>query len=62
MRELHGIASLPLDELSALHLMRVPALQRDPFDRMLVSQALVHGLLLLTPDEQIRRYPVRCVW
>jgi PIN domain nuclease of toxin-antitoxin system len=57
-----GVASLPLDEESALHVHRLPRLHRDPFDHMLVCQAIVHGLLLLTPDPQIARYPVRTSW
>lgn len=61
-REAHGIQSLPLDEEAALHVARLPQLHPDPFDRMLISQALVHGLALLTPDEQITQYPVRAVW
>jgi PIN domain nuclease of toxin-antitoxin system len=62
MREAHGIAALPIDEESALHLSRLPALHRDPFDRMLVSQAIVHGLTILTPDESIAQYPGRTTW
>jgi PIN domain nuclease of toxin-antitoxin system len=61
-RERHGIAPLPLDESAVLHLSRLPPLHRDPFDRMLVCQALAGGLAILTPDESIGRYPVRCVW
>ena len=62
MREAHGIAALPIDEESALHVARLPALHRDPFDRMLVSQAIVHGLTILTPDESIAQYPGRTTW
>jgi PIN domain nuclease of toxin-antitoxin system len=62
MREAHGIASLLIDEESALHLSRLPALHRDPFDRLLVSQAIVHGLTILTPDPLITQYPGRTVW
>ena len=40
---------LELDEETALHLGRLPALHRDPFDRMLVCQAIVHGLVILGP-------------
>jgi PIN domain nuclease of toxin-antitoxin system len=40
----------------------LPHLHRDPFDRMLVCQAIAHGLTLVTPDEAIRRYPVRTMW
>jgi PIN domain nuclease of toxin-antitoxin system len=62
MREAHGIAALPIDEESALHVSRLPVLHRDPFDRMLVSQAIVHGLTILTPDESIAQYPGRTTW
>jgi PIN domain nuclease of toxin-antitoxin system len=58
----HGIDDLPLDEESALQLARLPDLHKDPFDRMLVCQAVVHGLLLLTPDQSIRQYSVRTAW
>ena len=61
-REAHGIESLPLDEESALHLTRLPQLHNDPFDRMLVCQALIHGLVILTPDSLISQYPVRVIW
>ena len=62
MREAHGIASLPIDEESALHVSRLPVLHRDPFDRMIVSQAIVHGLTILTPDPLITQYPGRTAW
>ncbi len=58
----HGIAALPIDEESALHVARLPDHHRDPFDRLLVAQAIVHGLVLLTPDEVVRRYPARTMW
>ena len=61
-REAHGIAPLPIDEESALHLARLPALHRDPFDRMLVSQAIVHGLTIVTPDPLVTQYPARTLW
>ncbi len=61
-RELHGIATLSLDEEATLYLSRLPSLHSDPFDRMLICQALAQGLILLTPDEEITRYPVRTIW
>lgn len=61
-RERHGIEALPLDELAALLLPRLPALHRDPFDRMLVCQAIAGGLTLLTPDAELARYPIRTLW
>ena len=62
MREAHGVTSLAIDEESVLHLSRLPSLHRDPFDRMLVSQAIVHGLTILTPDPLIAQYPARTAW
>ena len=62
MRTSHGIDSLPLEEETVLMLPRLPDLHKDPFDRMLVCQALTHQLALLTPDALIRQYPARVVW
>jgi PIN domain nuclease of toxin-antitoxin system len=62
MREAHGILALPIDEESVLHGARLPFLHRDPFDRLLVGQAIVHGMTILTPDPIIRRYPARTIW
>lgn len=61
-REEHAIESLPIDEESAVHISRLPPLHRDPFDRMLVSQAIVHGLVILTPDPLVSQYPARTIW
>ena len=61
-RERHGIERLDLEERAALHVAKLPDLHRDPFDRMLVCQAAVHGMTLLTPDEQVRQYPVVTAW
>jgi PIN domain nuclease of toxin-antitoxin system len=61
-REAHGIDPLAVDEEAALHVAKLPDLHRDPFDRMLIAQAIVGGLLLATPDESIRQYPVRTLW
>jgi len=49
-RTRYRIAALPIDEESALHVVKLPNLHADPFDRMLVSQAIVHGLAIVTPD------------
>ncbi len=61
-RKQHGIDPLPLDEEAALHLSRLPLLHKDPFDRMLVCQAVMQHLVILTPDELIQQYPVRTIW
>ena len=51
-----------IDEESALHNARLPRLHRDPFDRMLVAQAIVHGMTIVTPDPILRQYPARTTW
>jgi PIN domain nuclease of toxin-antitoxin system len=61
-RDAHGILSLPVDEESAMHGARLPFLHRDPFDRCLVGQAIVHGMTILTPDPVISQYPARVIW
>ena len=62
LRADHGLKELPLTEEAVLQLSRLPPLHRDPFDRMLLCQAIQHGLTVVTPDEGLRRYPVRTVW
>ena len=54
----HRIESLPIDEVSVRHLAALLPVHRDPFDRILVAQALQHGLSLVTVDEAVRAYPV----
>ncbi len=61
-RDLHGFLSLPIDEASVLQLRRLPPLHKDPFDRILVCQAIEHGMTLLTPDRLIAQYAVRVSW
>ena len=61
-REQHMVDSLVLDENSVLHLSRLPALHRDPFDRMMICQAISHGMVILTPDELVAQYPVSTKW
>jgi PIN domain nuclease of toxin-antitoxin system len=57
-REAHGFASLSIDEGAMSHLAGLPALHRDPFDRLLVAQALQHGLTIATVDPEVAAYPV----
>jgi len=57
-RQRHAIESLPLDEASVRHLLSLPNLHRDPFDRMLLCQAMEHKLTLVTVDDAIKQYPV----
>ncbi len=61
-RTMHGIESLPLRESAVFHLSQLPPLHHDPFDRMLVCQALADNMVILTPDEHISRYSAKTLW
>ena len=58
----HQIKSIAIDELSVMELVHLPEYHKDPFDRILICQALAHGLIILTPDPLITKYPVRVEW
>lgn len=61
-RTLLALTTLPIEEAAVLALDRLPALHRDPFDRILVCQALTHGLVIVSPDPQIQQYPIPTLW
>ena len=60
-RDLHQISSLVVDESSVAQLAKLPTLHRDPFDRMLICQALQNGLVIATVDAAIRAYSVSII-
>ena len=62
MRVGHRVEELALTEAATLQLPKLPDLHRDPFDRMLVCQAIAHGMALVTSDPILRRYPIRTLW
>ncbi len=53
----NGYGELPIAGSHAAATAHLPPLHRDPFDRLLVAQALAEGVLLLTSDELVARYP-----
>ncbi|MDQ3711595.1 MAG: type II toxin-antitoxin system VapC family toxin [Acidobacteriota bacterium] len=57
-RQLHLIKSLPISESSLKHLVSLPDLHRDPFDRILICQALNSNLIFVTIDPEIMNYNV----
>lgn len=59
---LNAIDSFPVQMSHALHVYQLPDHHRDPFDRMLVSQAQLENLPILTADPQIAQYPVKIIW
>lgn len=59
---LNAIENLPIVLSHVLHVYTLPDYHRDPFDRLLISQAQLEGLPILTVDSQISQYPVEVLW
>jgi PIN domain nuclease of toxin-antitoxin system len=57
-----GFRERPVELGDTLRLNDLPDHHRDPFDRMLVAQALVDGAAIISRDERLARYPVRLLW
>ena len=57
-----GFRVLPIHERHVAVLAELPAIHSNPFDRMLIAQALVENLELVTGDDVLRGYPVRTIW
>ena len=53
----NGYDELPIRSEHAVALNELPAIHKDPFDRMLIAQAMVEGVTLLTSDPMVARYP-----
>jgi len=53
----NGYAELAITGAHAAALANLPRLHKDPFDRMLVAQATVEGVTLVTGDPAVARYP-----
>lgn len=62
MLERHAFAVLPITMVHAVAESELPAHHGDPFDRLLVSQAKLEGMQLVTDDTQIQRYDVSTLW
>jgi len=57
-----GANLLSVDAQHSFELLQLPMLHKDPFDRLLIAQARVEKMTLLTRDESIRQYPVTTLW
>src|SRR5690606_17299527 len=53
----NGYSELPVASEHAVAVDGLPPIHRDPFDRLLIAQAMVEGITLLTADELVARYP-----
>lgn len=57
-----GIEILPLDTKDLITLDSLKLLHRDPFDRLLIAQAVSNDLCLVTRDENFKLYKVKTIW
>ena len=59
----NGYVEVAVTGEHAVHVDALPPLHKDPFDRMLIAQAMVEGMTLVTTDTQVARYqgPIRKV-
>jgi len=58
----HRMQELPVTSQYVEIIRTLPLHHRDPFDRMLVAQAQMEGLTLISADQRMRRYDVRVLW
>ena len=56
-RRKHLIKTLTVNEDSIVPLIKLPLVHKDPFDRLIISQALQHDLIIMTEDRLILAYP-----
>lgn len=54
-----GYLELPVTGAHAVRVLDLPLIHRDPFDRLLIAQALAEDLLLMTSDHVIANYPIQ---
>jgi PIN domain nuclease of toxin-antitoxin system len=57
-----GIRPLPIAHAHALAVAELPPYHRDPFDRLLIAQAQIEQMTLLTADRAFEKYEVRVLW
>ena len=57
-----NLKPLPITHAHAAKVYELPLHHADPFDRLLIAQAVVEDLTILTADREFKRYDVRLVW
>ncbi|MBI1286427.1 MAG: PIN domain-containing protein [Flavobacteriales bacterium] len=57
-----GIEILPINEQHLIKISELPFHHRDPFDRLIIAQALTEGILILSKDSQFKKYDAELRW
>jgi len=60
--KINGMKSLPIEMRHALHISTLPIHHQDPFDRILIAQAQMEELSILSADPQFGKYDVTIIW
>ncbi len=58
----NGFEVIPLSFEHALTVSKLKFIHRDPFDRLIISQAMSDDLTIITKDEYIEKYDVKTMW
>ncbi|MBX3014119.1 MAG: type II toxin-antitoxin system VapC family toxin [Caldilineaceae bacterium] len=59
---MNGIQWLGIDKAHCQRLLTLPQLHSDPFDRLLIAQALTENMTLVSADAKVRQYPLATLW
>lgn len=57
-----GLRPLPVNHIHAAKVYDLPSHHGDPFDRILIAQAIVEDMTILTADRVFTKYPVKVLW
>ncbi len=61
-QKINGLQILPIQLSHALYLENLPPHHKDPFDRLLISQAIVENVTLVSSDANFAKYQVNLLW
>jgi PIN domain nuclease of toxin-antitoxin system len=59
---LNAIQSLAITMSHSLYTCNLPDIHKDPFDRIIIAQAIMEGMPLLTNDSNILKYDIKVIW
>ena len=60
--ETNAILWLPIKRVHCVEVIDLPFHHRDPFDRMLIAQAVTEGMHMLSRDIRLSAYPIKRIW
>ena len=58
----NGFKILPIEREHLIALSTLDLIHRDPFDRIIIAQAIAENMPIVSSDDVFQQYPVNCVW